>query len=107
MNRFITAAVATVAVAIPVVAVAAPAQAAANSSACMSRAEFRHVKHGMSVAQVKRVVGSAGKVSVSSQAGGYRFVIRDFKTCAAWHVSNISFDAKPGGSLRVSSKLYI
>jgi hypothetical protein len=71
---------------------------ASANTPCIARAEFRRVKMGMTLTQVKRIVGSRGRVSLSSPP----IVIRDFKTCTAFHVSNITF-----WSGRVDGKLYI
>lgn len=95
MNKIIAATVLAATVAVPV-AVAAPSQAA--NSACITRPEFTRIHHGMTLTQVGRVVGGKGHVAVSSGS----FVIRDFRTCAAYHVSNVSFQHG-----RVSGKLYI
>ncbi len=52
----------------------------------------------MTVAQVKRIYGTNGKLAMSS--GG--FTIRDYKACGTFHVTNASFQ---GG--RLTGKLYI
>jgi hypothetical protein len=98
LKRFILGLVATTAVAAPLAVIStAPANAAGNPP-CITRAEFRKIHNGMSLTQVRRIVGGTGRVSLSSPP----IVIRDFKTCTAWHVSNVSF-----WSGRVDSKLYI
>jgi hypothetical protein len=79
------------------VAVASPASAAGNPG-CITRTEFRRIHNGMTLTQVKRIVGSGGRVSLSSPP----IVIRDFKTCTRFHVSNVTF-----WSGRVDGKLYI
>jgi len=97
MKKFLVGLVATTAVAAPLALVATPADAAANA-ACMTRAEFRKIHKGMTVTQVKRIVGSAGRISLSSAP----MVIRDHKTCTRFHVANVSYW---GG--KVDGKLYI
>src|SRR4051794_31426868 len=87
----------SVAVAAPLALVATPADAATNTP-CMTRAEFTRVHTGMTVAQVKHIVGSAGSVSLFSPP----MVIRNHRTCTAFHVATVSYW---GG--RVSSRLYI
>lgn len=92
--------VSTLALSVAVVgglAVVAPAAEAANP-ACMSRPEFTKIKHGMTLTKVSKIVGSKGRVQVA--AGG--FVIRGWNTCAAFHVTNVSFT-----NGRVSGKIYI
>src|SRR5262245_4273839 len=71
---------------------------AATNPPCITRTEFGRVHHGMTLTQVRRIVGGTGKISLSSSF----MTIRDFKTCTPWHVSNMTFQ---GG--RVTSKLYI
>ena len=77
--------------------VATPAEAASNAP-CITRPEFNRIHNGMSLTQVRNIVGSVGTVNLSSPP----LVIRGFKTCAPYHVSNVSFM-----SGRVSGKLYI
>lgn len=73
------------------------AQAAGNPG-CITRTEFSRIHNGMTATQVKRIVGSLGRVALSSPP----IVVRDFTTCTRFHVSNVSF-----WSGRVQSKLYI
>ncbi len=74
---------------------ASPAQAAGG---CITRTEFKRIHNGQTLTQVKRIVGYGGTVSLSSPP----IVIRDFRTCTSYHVSNVTFW---GG--RVDGKLYI
>lgn len=83
-------------------AVAAPAEAA--NPRCLSKPEFRKIHKGMSPARVARIVGSPGHVAASSSSGGYRFVIRDFKTCTRYGAASVSFSADPGEALSVDGK---
>jgi hypothetical protein len=76
---------------------ASPASAGSNPG-CITRTEFRRIKNGMTLTQVKRIVGSGGRVSLSSPP----IVIRDFRTCTRFHVSSVTF-----WSGRVDGKLYI
>lgn len=100
MKRLIAGLVVTAAVAAPLAAVG-PADAAVNRP-CITRAEFRHIRTGMTLTQVRRIVGSSGRIDLDGGSGAYRLVVRTHQTCSAWHVSNVSY---MGG--RVSSKLYI
>jgi len=97
MNRIARIALAGTLV-LGVLAGVAPSASAAGNPGCITRSEFRRVKNGMTLTQVKRIVGSAGRVSLSSPP----IVIRDFTTCTRFHVSNITF-----WSGRVDGKLYI
>lgn len=97
MRRIIIAAVAAAAVAAPVLATTAPANAA--NPPCMSRAEFRQIHQGQSLATVARIVGSRGAVSLSSPP----LVVRHWKSCSNPYGSgSIGF-----WSGRVQSKIFI
>lgn len=102
MNKIkatLIALMAVLATGVGVVATTAPANAATkHNSPCITRAEFGKVHNGMTLTQVKRIVGGTGRISLSSSY----MTIRDFNTCTAFHVSNMSFIHG-----RVSSKLYI
>jgi|SRR5215467_8199842 len=60
---------------VPVVGTVAPAQA--SNPPCMSRAEFKKIHKGMSLTKVAHIVGSRGKVTLSSPP----LVVRAWKTC--------------------------
>ena len=98
MKKIIATAIAAVAVAAPLTIVAATPADAASSSPCITRAEFNKIRNGMNLTQVTRIVGGKGRVSLSSPP----IVIRDFKTCSTFHVSNVTF-----WSGKVDGKLYI
>jgi hypothetical protein len=80
-----------------VIGIAAPA-ASADTPGCVTRSEFSRVRNGMTQQQVARIYDTGGHVSVRSGP----FVIRNYRTCAQWHVTNVSFW---GGE--VDGKLYI
>ena len=86
MKRILLGLAASAAVAAPLALVTTPADAATNTP-CMTRAEFARIHTGMTVTQVKRIVGSAGSVSLSSPP----MVIRNHRTGAAgFRASSIS-----------------
>ena len=97
IKKFLVSLAATTTLAAPLALVATPAEAAGNPP-CMTRAEFRKIHKGMTVTQVKRIVGSAGRISLSSPP----MIIRDHKTCTAFHVANVGYW---GG--KVQSKIFI
>lgn len=81
----------------------APADAAVRNPTCMSRVEFRHIKTGMTMTSVARIVGSRGKVSVSSSSGGFTMVIRQWTGCGR-------FTGSAGVTLmngRVTTKMFL
>jgi len=98
MKKSVVAIDATLAVAAPAALTAVPAHAEGKNPPCITRTEFKKIHKGQTLTTVKRIVGSAGKVSLSSPP----MVIRDFKTCTPFHVSNVGF-----WSGRVQSKLFI
>ena len=101
MKMTVLAAAAVLAVAAPVALTAAPANAATkahHNPPCLTRAEFNRIHQGQSLPTVAKIVGSKGRVSLGSSF----MTIREFTTCTAFHVSNVSFQHG-----RVVSKLYI
>jgi hypothetical protein len=99
VRKALIAAATGLAITIPTsIALAPAADAASSTSGCVTRAEYRKVKNGMTVKKVKRVYGTNGHLSMSSGS----FKIRDYKTCSKWHVTNVSFT-----NGRVTGKLYI
>lgn len=88
MRKIILAATAVAAVAAPVALSVAPANAATRNAPCMSRTEYRHLHSGLSVAQVQRIVGSKGRLSMSSSY----LSIRQWNTCSnSFGVATIGF----------------
>ena len=101
ITRTIIGITATAGVAVGAAVLAAPAQAT-GTPGCVTRTEYRHVHNGMTATEVARIYGTSGHLSLASGSGQFRMTIRDYKTCTAFHVTNVSF---MGG--RVSGKLYI
>jgi hypothetical protein len=93
MRKFLTAALCAVTlIGGGVMTAASPASAATNSP-CISHAEYRAIRHGMTVTRVAAIVGSRGKVSVTSSYGGFTMTIRSWQDCGQIHglTSNASF----------------
>jgi hypothetical protein len=65
--------------------------AADESPGCVSRAEFRQVKDGMTQAKVHRIFGTRGKVNYSGSGG----VGREYVTCAGDEWSYVEVDFNP------------
>ena len=63
MKKFLVAVATLPAVGVPTLAVATPAHADAGSPKCVTKAEWRKIKTGMTRAKVKRITGIAGKVA--------------------------------------------
>jgi hypothetical protein len=75
---------AAVAAIVGVTAATAPQSASAyGTPGCVSRAEYRQARRGMSQAKVARLFGTTGKVTANGDFGGYRFVNRKYRTCTS------------------------
>ncbi|MEO9325285.1 hypothetical protein ABFT23_17460 [Nocardioides sp. C4-1] len=62
---------------------AAPSDRAAGKG-CVSKAEYRKIKKGMTIAKVKRITGTNGKqVSKTALPGGKFVVGRAYKVCTS------------------------
>jgi hypothetical protein len=83
---------------------AAPAERAA-SKGCVTKAEYRKIKKGMTVAKVKKVTGTNGKQVSKSPLGDGRFVVgRAYKACTGKRSGvGIAFVGKDG-VFKVESK---
>lgn len=75
---------------------------------CITKAEFRAIHKGQSPTRVKHIVGSRGKVSITSSISGYKSVIRDFHACSPFNkysMVSVSFSNNSAyGPLRVDGK---
>lgn len=83
---------------------AAPSDRAA-SKGCVSKAEYRKIKKGMTIAKVKRITGTNGKqVSKTALPGGKFVVGRAYKVCTSKKGGvGIAFTNQTG-SYKVASK---
>lgn len=61
------------------------------SDHCVSKKEFKKIKTGMTQKKVKAITGTGGTVIAESEFGGYRTVIRDYRTCARYASVNVTF----------------
>ena len=101
MHRIITAAIAAALLTGGGV-VAAASPASADTRPCMSRAEYRAIKNGMTLTRVASIVGSRGKVTIASGSGPYRMVVRSYTACGSFPGSaNVTY---MGG--RITAKLH-
>jgi len=101
MNRIISAVIATTLLAGGGI-MAAASPASADTRPCMSRTEFRAIKNGMTLTRVAGIVGSKGKVSVTSGSGPYSMTIRSYTACGSFPGSaNVTY---MGG--RITAKVF-
>jgi hypothetical protein len=82
----------------------APAASAASTPGCVTKAEYKKAKKKMTVKQVSKLFGTNGRREARASSGGYVSEIRTYKTCSRYSAVAISFDKKPGGTLRLSAK---
>ncbi|WP_148572747.1 hypothetical protein [Nocardioides caldifontis] len=100
MRKLLTAVLAAAAI-----TVAVPAStASADTPGCISRAEFKQVKKGMTLAKVKQIADTNGKRDVFSTGGGYSFQVRSYRTCSPYSVVTVGFDKRGRNPWKVSSK---
>jgi hypothetical protein len=83
---------ATLFVVTPSPAVAAEASFAAASRGCVTRAEFRRVKHGMKKSRVHRIFDTSGRFA-DGGAGGYS---RVYSSCDFRHAAFVEYGARRG-----------
>lgn len=69
----------------------ADASVSPASSGCVTYAEFRKVKNGMTKGQVAKIFGTKGKLEASSEGGGYKFEIRGYDGCTQYSYVTVSF----------------
>ncbi len=84
---------------------AVPATAMADTPGCVTRAEHRKVKDGMTLSQVRRIYDARGRLENIGSGG----MSREYRTCAgdSWSYASVDFERK-GGAWRVWFKwIYI
>ncbi len=69
---------------------ALPNEASAQAG-CVSQAEFRQVKRGMSKAKVHRIFDTAGRRDAISHGGGFTFEIRSYKACSKYGAVSVGY----------------
>jgi hypothetical protein len=81
-------------------------RADAAAPACVSPAEFRQIRRGMTPAQVTNLTGVRGVVTSSFNSGGYRSVSKEYRPCVGRPYSfvDVSYWANPGQALKVDGK---
>jgi len=85
-------------------ALATPADAANRTPHCVTKSEYKKIKNGMTLAEVKKTTGITGKRVAIATSGGYGSQIRNLKTCSPYSAVSISLSKKPGGAWRVDGK---
>lgn len=104
MRRIVVALVAVLGLAGGTVAFVPTASAANKTPGCVTKAEYKKAKKGMTKAHVKNIFGTGGKREARASSGGYVDEIRSYKTCSKWSAVAISFEKKPGHKLVLAAK---
>jgi hypothetical protein len=73
---------------------------------CVTKAEFRQIRKGMTPARVTNLTGVKGRVSSSFNFGGYRSLSKEYRACVGRPYSFVSvgYSADPGQPLKMNSK---
>jgi hypothetical protein len=105
-SRRLVAVTAAALLAAPAVFVAAApaAQAANKTPGCVTKAEYKKAKKGMTKAKVKKIFGTGGKQLSTASAGGFRAEVRNYKTCVEFGSVAITFG---NGKLDVKAGVFI
>ena len=74
-----------------VVALAAMTGTASANGTCMTQREFAHIHKGQTVAQVARIIGSAGHIETTARAGTITAQVRSWHTCTPHGAGSASF----------------
>jgi hypothetical protein len=101
MRKLLLGLLATIVIAVPVTLAAPAANADAGSPKCMTKAEWRKIKDGMTRAKVKQITGIRGKfTNRTDYSDGTASIDVDYKQCRAngspapgsWNTVWISYD---------------
>ena len=95
------------AVALAAVAVTVSPVSAATGNAtsgCVTKAEYKRVHKGATLAKVAQTFGTPGKRMSIATSGGYGAQVRNYPTCSPYSAVAIAFDKNPGGLYRLSAK---
>lgn len=73
---------------------------------CVTKAEIKKVKIGMSKAKAHQVMGTSGSQFTISKAGGYTLEMRQYKTCAPYDFGSVSLMFE-NGKLTTKSSMFL
>lgn len=93
----------TAAVAASSLFIASPAQAY-GTPGCVTKKEFRTVKHGFSKTRVHRIFAAKGKQTSVFWIGGDKYEGREYKTCNSRY-GFVAIDFEDNLSTHISSRL--
>jgi hypothetical protein len=71
---------------------------------CATHAQYKRVKHGMTIARVAKILGHPGHIEGSSHEGGYGDEIRSYKACGEFSQVDVTFSHNPHKPFRESGK---
>ncbi len=91
---------------VPASAATADASSHRAAKGCVSKAEYRKIKNGMTIAKVKRITGTNGKQVSKTPLPGGKFVIgRSYKVCTSKRGAvGIAFTNQTSSTYKVASK---
>jgi len=61
-----------------------------HASGCVTKAEYKKLKNGMSQAKVKKIFGTNGSVLSQSSGYGISIVMRQYSTCSPYAYGNVT-----------------
>jgi len=62
----------------------------AHAAGCVTKAEYRQLRNGMSQKQVSKIFGTPGNILTQSSGFGTSIVMRDYKTCSPYRYGSVS-----------------
>lgn len=68
---------------------------------CVTKAEIKKVKVGMTKSKAHQIMGTAGSQDAISKSGGYTIEMRSYKTCSPYKYGSVSLMFENG---KVSTK---
>ncbi len=85
---------------------AATSAASVHAKGCVSKAEYKKAKKGMTQARVHKIFGTSGKVaSRDALPDGQKLEARGYKACTSKRGAvGVSFVKKQGGSYKLAAK---
>jgi hypothetical protein len=102
MRKLLVALLGAAVAATPMVIVVGPA--AADTPGCVTRAEYRAVKHGMTKTKVHGIFDTRGNRQAIASSGRYTVEIRSYKTCSRFSAVAVSYQ---NGRLSTKSAVWV
>ncbi|WP_296606951.1 hypothetical protein [Nocardioides sp.] len=84
--------------------IGATTSTASAATACVTKAEYKKAKKGMTKTKIDHMFGTKGHREAGATSGGYRSEVWSYRPCTQYSAVSLAFSGRSGGPLTMDAK---